>query len=187
VMVSDHAVNAASDDNGPGQARTVMVDVSALGPFSNGTQRTLDANTDAVAGPAAANFTPASQMTFRLGGYGTTFLTLSQGGAHALPAAVAETPREQETPLIFEGAPEPPAISMTVAPATIALGQSARIAWSATNANSCTGSDNLAGAQPVKSSMIFTPMVPGSYRATLTCTGVGGTVTQSGEWTVKVL
>src|ERR1035441_9494554 len=123
-------------------------------------------------------------MTVRLGGYGTTFLTFKPGTAHALPAAVAETPRAEETHLIFEAAPEPPAISMTVAPATIALGRSARIAWSATNANSCSGSDNLSGAQPVKGSMTFTPMLPGSYMATLTCSGMGGTVTQSAEWTV---
>ena len=187
VMVSDHAVNAPSDNNGPGQARTVVVDVSALGPFSSGTQLTLDASTDSVAGPAAANFTPASQMTFRLGGYGTTFLTFRQGAAHAVPEVLAETPDAIETPLIFAAAPEPPAISMTVAPATIALGQSARFAWSATNASSCSGSDNLSGAQPVKSSMSFTPMLPGAYTATLTCTGAGGTVTQSAELTVNVL
>ena len=187
VMVSDHAVNAFSDDNGPGQARTVVLDISALGPLSSGTQLTLDAATDPVAGPAAANLTPASQMTFRLGGYGTTFFTFRQGAAHALPAVEEEAPRTQETTLVFEGAPEPPAISMTVAPATIALGQSARFGWSATNASSCSGSDILSGALALKSSMTFTPMLPGSYTATLTCTGVGGTVTQSAELTVKVL
>jgi hypothetical protein len=77
VMVTDRAVNAGSDDNGPGQARTVVVDVSALGSLSSvGTQMTLDANTDPIAGPAATNFAPASRITVRLGGYGTTFLTL---------------------------------------------------------------------------------------------------------------
>jgi len=187
VMVSDHAVNAPSDDNGPGQARTVVVDVSALGPFSSGMQRTLDGGTNPIAGPAATNFTPSSQMTVRLGGYGTTFLTLSQASAHALPAVFAEVPRAQEGLLVFDAAPEPPAISMTVAPATIALGQSARIAWSAKNANSCSGEGSLSGAQAVKSSMTFTPMLPGSYTATLTCTGVGGTVRQSAELTVNLL
>ncbi|HXN46206.1 MAG TPA: hypothetical protein VN893_06165 [Bryobacteraceae bacterium] len=183
VMVSDHAVNAASDNNGTGQERTVMVDVSALGPFSSGTQLVLDAATDSVAGPAAANFAPASQMTLRLGGYGTTFLTLRPGAAHARPAAALA-----EAPWVLEAVgPAPPAISMTVAPATIALGHSARFAWSATNASSCSGSDILAGAQALKNSMSFAPMLPGSYTATLTCTGVGGTVTQSAEVTVNVL
>jgi hypothetical protein len=187
VMVTDHAVNGPSDDNGPGQPRTVVLDVSALGPFSTGTQLTLDAATDPIAGPAAASFVPSSQMTLRLGGYGTTFLTFGQAAAHAQPAVLAEAPHVEGAPFVVEAGPEPPAISMTVAPATIALGQSARIAWSATNANSCSGSDNLAGAQPTKSAVIFTPMLPGSYTATLTCTGVGGAVTQSAELTVNVL
>jgi hypothetical protein len=76
---------------------------------------------------------------------------------------------------------------MTVAPATIALGESARIAWAATNADSCTGSDNLTGTQPVKGSMTFTPMLPGSYTATVTCSGRGGTTTESAAVEVKVL
>jgi len=182
VMVSDHAVNAASDNNGAGQARTVLVDVSALGAFSSGTQLTLDAGTDPIAGPAAAGLQPASQMTIRLGGYGTTFLTLKPGTAHALAAGLEEAPRSLEAV-----GPEPPAVSMTVAPRTIALGQSARFAWSATNASSCSGSDILSGEQPLKSSMRFVPMAPGSYTATLTCAGAGGTVTASAELTVKVL
>ena len=37
VMVANHAVSASTDDNGPGVARTVQVDVSALGTFSSGT------------------------------------------------------------------------------------------------------------------------------------------------------
>jgi hypothetical protein len=188
VMVSDHAVNAASDDNGPGQARTVVVDVSALGPFPSGKQMTLDANTDPIAGPAATNFSPASQMTVRLGGYGTAFLTFDPAAAHVRPAvALAEVTSAQWAPLVFEAAPDQPAISMTVAPATIALGESARIAWAATNADSCTGSDNLTGTQPVKGSMTFTPMLPGSYTATVTCSGRGGTTTESAAVEVKVL
>jgi hypothetical protein len=187
VMVSDHAVNAASDNNGAGQARTVVVDVSALGSFSSGTQMTLDANTDPIAGPAATSFTPASRMNVRLGGYGTTFLTFSPATGHTAPAVFAELLATQEAALVLEAAPEPPAISMTVAPATIALGQSARIVWSATNADSCTGSDDLSGPQPVKGSMVFTPMLPGSYTTTLTCTGAGGTVTQSAALTVNML
>ncbi len=187
VMVADHAVNAASDNNGPGQPRSVVVDISALGPFYGGTRMTLDANTDPIAGPAATNFAPASQMAVRLGGYGTAFLTFSPAPAHALPAGPAEAPGSPEVPFVFETAPEPPAISMTVTPATITLGKSARIAWSATNAASCTGSDDLPGARPVRGAMTFNPMLPGAYTATLTCTGAGGTVTQSAALTVNML
>ncbi len=185
VMLSDHAVNAASDNNGAGQPRTVMLDVSALAPFGSATQLTLDANTDPIAGPAATSVSPASQMTVQLGGYGTTFLTLNPATGRALPAAPAEAASARVETSAFEVAPDPPAISMTVAPATIVLGASARIAWTARNAASCTGSGDLTGPQPLKGSMTFTPTFPGSYTATLTCTGARGTVTQSALLTVN--
>jgi hypothetical protein len=76
VMVADHAVNAPSDNNGPGAPRTVVIDVSALGQFTSGTQLTIDANTNPANGPAAASITPAARMTLNLGGYGVTFVTL---------------------------------------------------------------------------------------------------------------
>ena len=76
VMVANHAVHADTDNNGPGDPRTVVVDVSALGTFSTATQLTIDANTDTVNGPAEAAVTLAPRMTVSLGGYGVAFLTL---------------------------------------------------------------------------------------------------------------
>jgi hypothetical protein len=77
VMVADRAVlNPATDDNGPGAPRTVIVDVSALGAFTSATQLTIDASTSAAQGPAATPVTPAPRMTLTLDGYGVTFLQL---------------------------------------------------------------------------------------------------------------
>jgi len=76
VMIANHAVHSASDNNGPGDPRTVIVDVSALGTFSTATQLTIDNNTDTVNGPAETAITPAARMTVSLGGYGVTFVTL---------------------------------------------------------------------------------------------------------------
>lgn len=76
VMVADRAVNAPNDNNGPGSPRTVVVDVSALGQFTSGTQLTIDAHTNAANGPSPASITPAPRMTLNLGGYGVTFVTL---------------------------------------------------------------------------------------------------------------
>jgi hypothetical protein len=76
VMITDHAVANATDDNGPGAPRTVLVDVSALGSFTSGKQLTLDANTSPTNGPTEQSITPAAQMQVTLGGYGTTILTL---------------------------------------------------------------------------------------------------------------
>jgi hypothetical protein len=77
VMIANHAVHAANDNNGTGDPRTVVVDVSALGSFATATQLTIDANTDTVAGPAETPLTLAPRMQVVLGGYGVTFVTLS--------------------------------------------------------------------------------------------------------------
>jgi hypothetical protein len=76
VMVANHTVKAAGDNNGPGGAQTVTVDVSALGTFSSGSLLVIDANTNVANGPSAASVTPAAQITITLNGYGVAFLTL---------------------------------------------------------------------------------------------------------------
>jgi hypothetical protein len=77
LMIANHAVmNPATDDNGPGAPRSVIVDVSALGPMASATQLTIDAGTDPGKGPSATPITPASRMTVTLNGYGLTFLQL---------------------------------------------------------------------------------------------------------------
>jgi hypothetical protein len=76
VMVSDHAVAHASDNNGSGSPRVVLVDVSALGAFSTAKELTIDANTNVANGPQDQTVTYAPQMQVTLGGYGVAFLTL---------------------------------------------------------------------------------------------------------------
>jgi hypothetical protein len=86
VMVANHAVHAAADNNGAGDPRTVVVDVSALGGFGSATQLTIDANTNTVGGPAETSVTPAPRITISLGGYGVTFVTLRPPVALSPPA-----------------------------------------------------------------------------------------------------
>jgi hypothetical protein len=69
-------VHASTDNNGAGDPRTVVVNVSALGNFTSATLLTIDSHTDVNAGPAPAPVTPAGKMTLTLGGYGVAFLTL---------------------------------------------------------------------------------------------------------------
>ena len=77
VMVADRAVHSPADNNGSGDPRTVIVDVSALGSFSSASQLTIDKNTDPVNGPSPTTLTPAARLPVTLGGYGVTFLTLT--------------------------------------------------------------------------------------------------------------
>jgi hypothetical protein len=76
VMIANHAVQASTDNNGPGDPRVVRVDLSALGTFSSASLLTIDKNTDVTNGPTAAPLTPAAQMTIQFGSYGVAFLKL---------------------------------------------------------------------------------------------------------------
>ena len=77
VMVADRAVHSSNDNNGTGDPRTVVVDLSSLGSFSSASLLTIDAATSTSTGPAPASITPASRMNVTLPGYGVAFLTLT--------------------------------------------------------------------------------------------------------------
>jgi hypothetical protein len=76
VMVANHAVNSPQDNNGPGVAKSIQVDVSALGTFSSGSLLMIDASTNAADGPTPTSVTPAAQSVISFDGYGVAFLTL---------------------------------------------------------------------------------------------------------------
>ena len=77
IMLSNRALNSATDNNGPGAPRTIAMDVSALGFFQSGSLLTIDANTNLTSGPTATSVTPSPQMTVVFNGYGVAFLTLT--------------------------------------------------------------------------------------------------------------
>jgi predicted component of type VI protein secretion system len=76
IMIADRAIHAATDNNGTGDPRTAIIDVSALGPFSSAMSLTIDAKTSATTGPVPTNVTPTQKISVTLGGYGVTFLKL---------------------------------------------------------------------------------------------------------------
>ncbi len=75
VMIANRAVANTSDNNGPGAPRTIVVDTSAWGPFTEATRLTLDAQTNPATGPAPQAISPASRVAVTLNGYGVTWLT----------------------------------------------------------------------------------------------------------------
>ncbi|HKW65507.1 MAG TPA: putative Ig domain-containing protein [Candidatus Acidoferrum sp.] len=76
LMVADRAVLSPSDNNGPGDARTVILDISALGNFTSASQLDIGAKTDVTNGPQPSPITLASKLTVTLPGYGVSFLLL---------------------------------------------------------------------------------------------------------------
>ncbi len=65
----------------------------------------------------------------------------------------------------------PPTLTISVAPTTIVLGQSATLTWTSNAA--CTASGAWSGAQMASGSLVVTPTATGSLTYTLTCSGGG--------------
>ena len=76
VLISNHAVASAADNNGKGLTAKVSVDVNALGPFTSASQLTIDSSTSASTGPNSVSISPASAIAVTINGYGTAILKL---------------------------------------------------------------------------------------------------------------
>jgi PKD repeat protein len=113
-------------------------------------------------------------------------LTCTGPGGASSPSTVAVT--------VMAASPQKPTVSLTINgtdPAQIQPGQSPTLAWTSTNATSCTasggtGSDGWSGSRPTSSTgVVLGPITtPGVYSYTLTCTGTGGSGSSSVELTV---
>jgi len=71
-------------------------------------------------------------------------------------------------------APAAPTVTLSVAPTTISLGQSATLTWSVMNAGTCSASGAWSGSQPLSGTMTVTPTSDGTATYTLTCTSSAG-------------
>ncbi len=71
----------------------------------------------------------------------------------------------------------PPTITFSANPASITSGNSSTLSWFATNTTSCTASGGWTGSKTASGSQSVTPTSNTTY--ILTCSGNGGTVTQS--------
>jgi hypothetical protein len=89
--------------------------------------------------------------------------------------------------IVAAGALAPaPTAQISVDPATIPAGTSARLSWATTNASVCTGSGSWSGSEPTLGSAVSTGTltIQGIYSYVLNCSGVGGSVTASTQLTV---
>lgn len=76
VMIADRAVLSPTDNNGTGDARTVVLDVSALGSFTSASQLNIGRASDLTNGPQPSPITVAPKLTVTLPGYGVSFVLL---------------------------------------------------------------------------------------------------------------
>lgn len=77
VMVVNRAVHDPTDRDGHGEPQTILIDVSALGPFSTASELNIDASTDLFHGPTPVPIPVAQRFPVTLGGYGVVFLKLT--------------------------------------------------------------------------------------------------------------
>ncbi len=83
------------------------------------------------------------------------------------------------------GATPAPTVSLSVAPTSIVLGQSATLTWSSTNSSSCAASSAWSGNQAASGTSVQTPTAVGALTFTLTCSGASaGTAAKSASLTV---
>jgi uncharacterized protein (TIGR03118 family) len=86
------------------------------------------------------------------------------------------------------GGPPPVTLTLTVAPTTIVLGQTATLTWTSSAGSTCTASGAWSGSQAAGGSAPQTPTAVGSDTYTLTCDGAGaygGTSSKSVTLTVN--
>jgi hypothetical protein len=80
-------------------------------------------------------------------------------------------------------APQPPTVTLAVAPGSVVSGSAATLTWSSTNATACAASGNWSGARATSGSA-STGVLTANSAFALTCTGAGGSATQSVNVTV---
>ena len=83
--------------------------------------------------------------------------------------------------------PPQPTVSLTVAPATIGLGQSATLTWSSNPGTSCEASGGWSGTRQANDAAEVTPTATGAVTYTLTCSGasVSGSAARSATLNVE--
>src|SRR5947209_15433502 len=76
IMVSNHAVAAATDNNGTGLTGNITIDTSALGGFTSATELMFDSTTSPTNGPAATALATSSPTSVTMNGYSAAIIKL---------------------------------------------------------------------------------------------------------------
>ena len=176
-LAGPHTTFIAMNQNpGSGAAGTpitvtgTLQDVSASPPAALSSQLvefTLDGQSCSAvtngAGTASCSLTPSTPGT------GTLNAAFAGNSQYLASAAIRRV----------DVTTAPPTVSISVNPTTIAVGGSATLTWSSSNATSCTASGAWSGTQSTSGSQTVSSSMAGSDTYTLTCMGSGGSASAS--------
>ncbi len=139
-------------------------------------------STNANAGNGNPSCTASGAWSGGQGGSGTSQVTPTATGSFTYTLTCSDfsnvtntSPSASATATLTVTAPPAPVVTVNVAPSTIAVGQSATLTWSSTNATTCSANSAWSGAQATSGMLTLTPTVAGGFAYSLTCTGAGGT------------
>ncbi len=122
-------------------------------------QATVNGSSSAIALSGTAVLTPTTTLSISLTCTGI-------GGSNNRSITITVVP--------------PPTITLSATPIPVLLGGTATISWSSTNATGCAAAGAWSGALPPSGATSTAQInTPTTRTYTLTCTGVGGTTTQS--------
>jgi len=126
------------------------------------------------AAPASGTITVQLVVTDDQGLTDTATIAVGPNGATTTAPAVAGT-----SACLAAVTPPAPTVTLAVSPSPVAVGQSATLTWSATNALGCTAGGSWSGTQPTSGTHALTGAAAGASAYTLTCTGSGGSASAS--------
>jgi hypothetical protein len=134
--------------------------------------------TTSSAGNATCALTPTQP--------GPATLTANFAGASTLTASSAS---DSFNVSLKAGAAstQPPTVSITVSPTSIAAGTPAALTWSSTGATACTASGAWSGTEATSGTQTVTPASTGTFSYTLTCTGDGGSASATATLAATLL
>ena len=102
------------------------------------------------------------------------------GAIFSALAACGSSASSQTTSLTWAGNTAKPAVTLAAMKSTVAMGTPATLQWSAKYAETCTASGGWSGNEPISGTVTTDPLTA-TTNYTLTCTGPGGSASQSAE------
>ncbi len=162
--------------------------VNASAPFTSqtinvGTSGSYDVTLNDLKFPAALqNLAMAVSSGGHLVGQifgGGTFHFSAAPGAYQLSFVTIPAAHQQYGSYGVQIVNSPPVVTLTASPSSVAINATTTLTWTAANATNCTGGGgSFAGPQTIGSGTVAVA-VTASTTYTLTCTGPGGSATQS--------